>query len=158
MSPPDSPSSSGSSVSVDSNANDSISGSLTSDNGELLSVATVDSARGSYYDVDNDADSCASCAGEGQSTAPSLHGSTSLAPSICQHSYRFGRRYQSDRDGRYALPNDELEQEREQVKHLMILEATDGRHISCPHTSRCEEDPRPGDGDCTLATRWYVQN
>jgi hypothetical protein len=49
--------------------------------------------------------------------------STSLASSARQYIYEHGRRYHSYRDseGQYSFPNDELEQDREDLKHAMFL-------------------------------------
>lgn len=58
--------------------------------------------------------------------------STSLSSSIFEHSYQNGRRYHRYRHGRYPLPNDETEQNREDMLHAMMLEATDGRLFYAP--------------------------
>ncbi|KAK7418946.1 hypothetical protein QQX98_003649 [Neonectria punicea] len=58
--------------------------------------------------------------------------STSLGSSIYAHSYENGRRYHRYRHGRYPLPNDEAEQNREDMLHAMMLEATDGRLFYAP--------------------------
>ncbi|KAF5646830.1 hypothetical protein F52700_1738 [Fusarium sp. NRRL 52700] len=58
--------------------------------------------------------------------------STSINSSILQHSYQNGRRYHRYRHGRYPLPNDEAEQNREDMLHTMMLEATDGRLFYAP--------------------------
>ncbi|KAK1754010.1 S-adenosyl-L-methionine-dependent methyltransferase [Echria macrotheca] len=68
-------------------------------------------------------------------TIPSTANSTlesSLVPLTSNHSQNKhplceGRRYHHYRSGRYLLPNDEVEQDREEVKHLMFLSLTDGR-------------------------------
>ncbi len=41
-----------------------------------------------------------------------------------QHVYENGRRYHWYQQGRYPLPNDEEEQDREDMKHAMMLELT----------------------------------
>lgn len=46
---------------------------------------------------------------------------TSLSSSIKAHVWENGRRYNKFREGQYALPNDEGEQNREDVKHVMTL-------------------------------------
>ncbi|KAF5541744.1 hypothetical protein FPHYL_11732 [Fusarium phyllophilum] len=58
--------------------------------------------------------------------------STSISSSILEHSYQNGRRYHRYRHGRYPLPNDEAEQNREDMLHTMMLEATDGRLFYAP--------------------------
>ncbi|KAH7159770.1 S-adenosyl-L-methionine-dependent methyltransferase [Dactylonectria estremocensis] len=58
--------------------------------------------------------------------------STSLSSSVYAHSFQNGRRYHRYRHGRYPLPNDEAEQNREDMLHAMMLEATDGRLFYAP--------------------------
>ncbi|KAJ4212578.1 hypothetical protein NW759_011615 [Fusarium solani] len=58
--------------------------------------------------------------------------STSIGSSIYEHSFQNGRRYHRYRHGRYPLPNDEAEQNREDMLHAMMLEATDGRLCYAP--------------------------
>ncbi|GJC84203.1 secondary metabolism regulator LAE1 [Colletotrichum liriopes] len=50
--------------------------------------------------------------------------SASLSSSVYSHEYENGRRYHSYRHGRYPLPNDDQEQGRENMKHVMNLELT----------------------------------
>jgi hypothetical protein len=52
--------------------------------------------------------------------------STSASSSVYAHTYEHGRRYQHFKNGRYPIPNDDLEQSREDMKHAMLLELTDG--------------------------------
>ncbi|KAF4850564.1 Secondary metabolism regulator LAE1 [Colletotrichum siamense] len=59
-------------------------------------------------------------------------GSASLTSSVHAHEYEFGRRYHSYRHGRYPLPNDEEEKSREDMKHAMMLELTDGKLFYSP--------------------------
>jgi hypothetical protein len=58
--------------------------------------------------------------------------STSLRSSILEHSYVNGRRYHRYRHGRYPIPNDEAEQNREDMLHTMVMESTDGRLFYAP--------------------------
>ena len=58
--------------------------------------------------------------------------STSLTPSIHHHAFENGRRYHAYKYGRYPIPNDDLEQSREDMKHAMSLEVTDGRLFLAP--------------------------
>ncbi|KAI0827516.1 S-adenosyl-L-methionine-dependent methyltransferase [Hypoxylon sp. FL0890] len=48
----------------------------------------------------------------------------SVPSSIYQHAYENGRRYHKYRYGTYPIPNDETEQNREEMKHVAILELT----------------------------------
>ncbi|KAH6894151.1 S-adenosyl-L-methionine-dependent methyltransferase [Thelonectria olida] len=47
-------------------------------------------------------------------------GSTSVTSSIRDYMYENGRRYHRFREGSYNFPNDDVEQEREDMKHAMI--------------------------------------
>ena len=48
--------------------------------------------------------------------------STSLTPSVHQHEFAYGRRYHGYKCGRYPLPNDILEEQREDTRHALMLE------------------------------------
>ena len=41
-------------------------------------------------------------------------------------------RYHYYRDGKYPIPNDDIEQNREDMKHAMVLELTDGKLVHAP--------------------------
>ncbi|KAH6657156.1 S-adenosyl-L-methionine-dependent methyltransferase [Truncatella angustata] len=58
--------------------------------------------------------------------------STSVNSSIYAHTYENGRRYHSYKNGRYPIPNDDQEQNREDMKHVMMLEMTDGKLVYAP--------------------------
>ncbi|KAM7184108.1 S-adenosyl-L-methionine-dependent methyltransferase [Naviculisporaceae sp. PSN 640] len=58
--------------------------------------------------------------------------STSVASSIYQHSYENGRRYHAYKNARYPIPNDDLEQNREDMKHAMMMELTNGKLFFAP--------------------------
>lgn len=47
-------------------------------------------------------------------------GSTSVASSIMRGEYVQGRRYHSYRAGKYPMPNDDMEQEREDMLHYLM--------------------------------------
>lgn len=50
--------------------------------------------------------------------------STSVSPSVFEDEVAHGRRYHGYRKGRYPLPNDRREQQREEANHAMMLELT----------------------------------
>lgn len=43
---------------------------------------------------------------------------------VWEHVYQHGRRYHLYKDGRYPMPNDDVEQDRENMKHCMMLQLT----------------------------------
>ncbi|KAK3356533.1 S-adenosyl-L-methionine-dependent methyltransferase [Lasiosphaeria hispida] len=53
--------------------------------------------------------------------------STSLASGIRDYVFENNRRYHKFREGRYLIPNDEPEQEREDMKHAMVVHICEGR-------------------------------
>ncbi|KIL83822.1 hypothetical protein FAVG1_12972 [Fusarium avenaceum] len=54
---------------------------------------------------------------------------TSLTPSVFDYEHSYGRRFHAYLGGRYPLPNDEGEQCRELVEHLLMEQLMDGRHF-----------------------------
>jgi len=59
------------------------------------------------------------------STIPTI--STSISSSARDFSFENGRRYHKFREGRYQLPNDETEMEREDMKHAMVVNLCGGK-------------------------------
>lgn len=53
--------------------------------------------------------------------------STSISAGVRDYVFENGRRFHKYAEGRYLMPNDEPEQEREDMKHAMIVNAMDGR-------------------------------
>ena len=60
----------------------------------------------------------------------------SMTSSVRQHVYEGGLRYHAFRDGRYAFPNDEVEQNRDDMKHTMTVMLCRGRHFYAPVEER----------------------
>ncbi|EGO54359.1 hypothetical protein NEUTE1DRAFT_148702 [Neurospora tetrasperma FGSC 2508] len=58
--------------------------------------------------------------------------SSSIADSIRGHVYECGLRYHAYHAGKYAYPNDETEQSREEIKHTMSVMLCDGRYFFAP--------------------------
>ncbi|KAH9897570.1 S-adenosyl-L-methionine-dependent methyltransferase [Xylariomycetidae sp. FL2044] len=58
--------------------------------------------------------------------------STSVTSSIYEHEYENGRRFHKYKHGRYPVPNDDIEQNREDMKHAMMMELTDGKPFYAP--------------------------
>ena len=52
---------------------------------------------------------------------------TSISSSVRDYSFENSRRYHKFQEGRYQFPNDEPEQEREDMKHAMIVHLCDGK-------------------------------
>ncbi|KAK3492600.1 S-adenosyl-L-methionine-dependent methyltransferase [Neurospora hispaniola] len=58
--------------------------------------------------------------------------SSSIADSIRGHVYECGLRYHAYHAGKYAYPNDETEQSREEIKHTMSVMLCHGRYFFAP--------------------------
>jgi hypothetical protein len=59
---------------------------------------------------------------------------TSVTSSIYRHSFENGRRFAAyeSKYGGYPIPNDDIEQNREDIKHAMMLELTGGKLFYAP--------------------------
>lgn len=66
------------------------------------------------------------------SGASAYSASTSLSASVRDYVFENTRRYHKYMEGRYLLPNDEPEQEREDMKHAMCVNVMDGKLHSAP--------------------------
>ena len=65
--------------------------------------------------------------GDGYSTeSEGTFASTSISSTVRDFVFENNRRYHKYREGAYLLPNDEPEQEREDMKHAMVLHVCDG--------------------------------
>ncbi|PGH00540.1 hypothetical protein GX51_05755 [Blastomyces parvus] len=53
--------------------------------------------------------------------------SSSLVSSVCDYVFEHGRRFHKFHEGAYLFPNDELEQEREDMKHSMVVNMCGGK-------------------------------
>ncbi|GME23778.1 Methyltransferase domain-containing protein [Neofusicoccum parvum] len=84
-------------------------------------------------EVDDDDDAAA-----GYASDASSRDSASLSSSVRDHAFEFGRRYHRYQDGKYAFPNDEPEQEREDMKHAAIVTAMGDRLHYAPIRDRPE--------------------
>ncbi|OBR08862.1 Methyltransferase [Colletotrichum higginsianum IMI 349063] len=56
----------------------------------------------------------------GYASDSATNASTSIESSVRDYMYENGRRYHRFREGQYNFPNDEMEQEREDMKHAMV--------------------------------------
>lgn len=83
------------------------------------------------FDVDDDAEP----ADEGYETAAADAGSNasvSLSSSVRDYNFENKRRYHKFKEGRYLLPNDDIEQEREDMKHAMVVHLCEGLLHNAP--------------------------
>jgi hypothetical protein len=53
--------------------------------------------------------------------------STSLSSSVRDDAFENGRRYHKYREGAYVFPNDDAEQDRENMKHALVLHLSGGK-------------------------------
>lgn len=59
-------------------------------------------------------------------------GITSVTSSVYACTYERGRRYHCFKNARYPIPNDDMEKDREDLKHAMLMELTDGALFYSP--------------------------
>jgi hypothetical protein len=64
---------------------------------------------------------------DGYETEADSRASTSISSSVRDYAFENGRRYHKFREGRYQFPNDESEQEREDMKHAMVVNLCGGK-------------------------------
>lgn len=69
---------------------------------------------------------------DGEFSLDEVDDDTSITSSVHRHTFKNGRRYHKFRHGRYPIPNDEREQNREDMLHAMMLEATNGKYFYAP--------------------------
>jgi len=75
----------------------------------------------------------------------------SMTSSIRQHVYEGGMRYHAYRDGKYAFPNDDVEQNRDDMKHSMTVMLCRGRYFYAPVDERLKEGGKCLDlGGCSF--------
>ncbi|QUC21540.1 uncharacterized protein UV8b_05783 [Ustilaginoidea virens] len=79
------------------------------------------------FSLDADADDNFEDGGISVGSNHSCGYSISVTPSAYEDELAHGRRYHGFRKGRYPLPNDDLEQRREETNHALMLELTGGR-------------------------------
>ena len=63
----------------------------------------------------------------------------SLTESIREHVVEGGLRYHAYHAGRYAFPNDEVEQERDDITHALITRLCDGRLFFAPVDEKLQQ-------------------
>ncbi|KAK1990842.1 methyltransferase domain-containing protein [Colletotrichum falcatum] len=90
-------------VSESTEATTQAEGSIEADNDELASIFEEASLSDGGYGTDS-----------------ATNASTSMDSSVRDYLYENGRRYHRFREGQYNFPNDEIEQEREDMKHAMV--------------------------------------
>lgn len=96
---------------------------LSTSEQEQLSLEALDQAEESIIadiaeSTDGGADDTSSDAGYDSDSASSA--STSAMSSVRDYMYENGRRYHRFREGSYNFPNEDVEQEREDMKHAMV--------------------------------------
>lgn len=80
-------------------------------------------------DVDSGIDA-RSLSDAGYETDSMGSGTTSLATSVRDYAFENGRRYHRFREGAYNFPNDDSEQEREDMKHAMVVNLCQALHYA----------------------------
>ncbi|KAK1985018.1 TAM domain methyltransferase [Colletotrichum cereale] len=81
-------------------------------------------------DTDNDTEQLEH--GYESTSEASSNASTSLASSVRDYEFENRRRYHKYKEGKYHYPNDDSEQEREDMKHAMVVHLCSGELHSAP--------------------------
>lgn len=79
-----------------------------------------------------EADVAAGVSDDGYETDTNSASSTSLSSTVRDYVFENNRRYHKFKEGRYLMPNDEPEQEREDMKHAMVVNLCNGRLHAAP--------------------------
>lgn len=82
---------------------------------------TIDAEENDYDDGASDA---------GYETDSVASASTSLSSSVRDYTFENGRRYHKFREGSYNFPNDDSEQDREDMKHAMMINLCQTLHFA----------------------------
>jgi hypothetical protein len=86
--------------------------------------------------------------------------STSLRSSVRNFIFENGRRYHRFREGAYNFPNDEIEQEREEMKHAMVVNLCGGRLHFAPIGENPQNilDMGTGTGIWAIESEWLIHS
>lgn len=95
------------------------------ENAAAVAQAQASIAVDSASDLD-----AASVSDAGYETDSLRSGSTSISSSVRDYMFENGRRYHRFREGTYNFPNDESEQEREDMKHAMMINLCQTLHFA----------------------------
>ncbi|KAK3381141.1 methyltransferase domain-containing protein [Podospora didyma] len=101
-----------------------------SGNGDELEASAVQNAIEADDTADDHVDDSASDAA--YESDMNSTGSTSVSSSVRDYVFENNRRYHKFQEGRYLLPNDDAEQEREDMKHAMCVSLCSGKLHMCP--------------------------
>lgn len=78
-------------------------------------------------EINIEADAAPDDIDDGYGTEGMSQASTSLSSSVRDYAFEHNRRFHKFHEGQYIFPNDEPEQEREDMKHVMILSLCEGK-------------------------------
>ncbi|TVY38586.1 Secondary metabolism regulator [Lachnellula occidentalis] len=96
---------------------------------DIENIAAVQQAQ-DVIDIDSSTDAHSAYGESGYGTDSLLSASTSLASSVRNYAWENGRRYHRYREGEYPFPNDDSEQEREDMKHAMMVKLCQTLHFA----------------------------
>jgi hypothetical protein len=93
----------------------------------------------------------------GYKTDEASRASTSISSSVRDYGFENSRRYHKFQEGRYQFPNDEPEQEREDMKHAMIVHLCDGKlHFAPLDNPQRILDVGTGTGIWAIDSKWLA--
>jgi len=96
---------------------------------DLENTSAITQAQ-SAIEIDSTAPSSPSPTDDGYETDSLGSASTSLSSSVRNYAFENGRRYHKFREGTYNFPNDDSEQDRENMKHAMVVNLCQRLHFA----------------------------
>jgi pyruvate/2-oxoglutarate dehydrogenase complex dihydrolipoamide acyltransferase (E2) component len=96
---------------------------------ELEAASAAEQAQ-NENEIDSGFSDNASVSDAGYETDSLRSASTSISPSVRDYAFENGRRYHKFREGSYNFPNDDSEQDREDMKHAMMVNLCQRLHFA----------------------------
>lgn len=96
---------------------------------DIENIAAVQQAQ-EEIDIDSSSDGHSVSGESGYETDSLQSASTSLGSSVRNYAWEHGRRYHRFREGVYNFPNDDSEQDREDMKHAMMVNLCQQLHFA----------------------------
>ncbi|TDZ33076.1 Secondary metabolism regulator LAE1 [Colletotrichum spinosum] len=98
--------------------------------GQVVNPTAHDDHMDQQIQADDDAEHVEN--GYGSASETTSNASTSLASSVRDYDFENSRRYHKYKQGQYHFPNDNQEQDREDMKHAMVVHLCNGRLHDAP--------------------------
>ncbi|KAK2030023.1 TAM domain methyltransferase [Colletotrichum zoysiae] len=119
---------------ADHQATSAVSAQLSEESSQAVASSPTPAATSAIapIEAEDEEDTNSLLDGYESGTDGSSNASTSLTSSVRDYNWENQRRYHKYREGRYVVPNDELEQDREDMKHALVVNICGGALHSAP--------------------------